>query len=140
MIGLMAVILAYTFIDTYTDLTNVILTKGNAEVGIALAAMAIPIADTLRLFILRPTFLKKSPFKADRNHVHHLLLRLGLTHFEASLMLFGLAVLIIFAALAAQDLGSIAVIFIGSFILIAFLMSIDFFIFSNLHKTFSYEH
>jgi len=131
MIGLMSVILAYTFIDTYTGAANQFLTDCDAEVGIALAAMAIPIADTLRLFILRPTFLKKSPFKADRNHVHHLLLRLGLTHFEASLLLFGLAILVVFAALAAQDLGSIAVLFITFFILAAFLMSIDFFIFSS---------
>ena len=134
MIGLMAVILAFSFIKTYTGLSNIVLTKCNAEVGIALAAMAIPIADTLRLFVLRPAFLDKSPFKADRNHVHHLLLRLGFTHFEASLFLFGIAILIIMAALAAQDLGSIAVIFISFFILVAFLMSLDFFIFSKYRK------
>lgn len=134
MIGLMAVILAYVFIETYTGFSSIVLTKSNAEVGIALAAMAIPIADTLRLFVLRPAFLDKSPFKADRNHVHHLLLRLGFSHFEASLVLFGLAILIIMAALAAQDLGSIAVILISFFILVAFLMSLDFFIFSKYRK------
>lgn len=133
-IGFMAVYFSFTFIKTYTGFSSIVLTKCNAEVGVALAAMAIPIADTLRLFIMRPYYLRKSPFKADRNHVHHLLLRLGFSHAEASLMLFGLAILIVLAALAAQDLGSIAVILIGASICIAFLMSLDFFVFSKYRK------
>ena len=133
-IGLMAVYFAFELINTYTGYTHMVLTKCNAELGVAIAAMAIPIADTLRLFILRPYYLKKSPFKADRNHVHHLLLRLGFSHSEASLTLFGLAILLVMAALAAQDLGSIAVFIITSFICIAFLMSLDFFVFSKYRK------
>ena len=133
-IGLMAVYFAFTFIKTYTGFSSIVLTKCNAEVGVAIAALAIPIADTLRLFILRPYYLRKSPFKADRNHVHHLLLRLGFSHAEASLMLFGLSILIVLAALAAQDLGSIAVILISASICIAFLMALDFFVFSKYRK------
>lgn len=134
LIGFVAVYFAFIFIKTYTGFSSILLTKCNAEVGVALAAIAIPIADTLRLFILRPYYLRKSPFKADRNHVHHLLLRLGFSHAEASLLLFGLAILIVLAALAAQDLGSIAVILIGASICIAFLMSLDFFVFSKYRK------
>ena len=134
LIGFISVYFAFTFIKTYTGFSSIVLTECKAEVGVALAALAIPIADTLRLFILRPYYLRKSPFKADRNHVHHLLLRLGFSHAEASLMLFGLAILIVLAALAAQDLGSIAVILISSAICIAFLMALDFFVFSKYRK------
>ncbi len=133
-IGLLAVIFAFTFIKTYTGYNSLVLTKCNAEVGIALAAMAIPIADTLRLFFLRPYYLAKSPFKADRNHVHHLLLRIGFSHAEASLLLFGLAILLILSALAAQDLGSIAVILITFSICVAFLMALDFLVFSKYRR------
>lgn len=133
-IGLLAIYFAFEFINTYTGYYNIVLTKCNAELGVALAAMAIPIADTLRLFILRPYYLKKSPFKADRNHVHHLLLRLGFSHSEASLALFGLAILLVLSALAAQDLGSIAVFVISAFICIAFLMSLDFLVFSRYRR------
>lgn len=51
------------------------------------ALMIIPVADTLRLFITR--FLQgKSPFTADTNHIHHILLKLGNTHLSASVKLF----------------------------------------------------
>lgn len=133
-IGLLAVLFAFTFIKTYTGYKSFVLTKCNAEVGIALAALAIPIADTLRLFFLRPYYLAKSPFKADRNHVHHLLLRIGFSHAEASLVLFGLSILLILSALAAQDLGSIAVILITFSICVAFLMSLDFLVFSKYRR------
>jgi len=53
-IGLMAIYFAFEFITIYTGYNSIVLTKCNAELGIALAAMAIPIADTFRLFVLRP--------------------------------------------------------------------------------------
>ena len=133
-IGLLAVLFAFKFIKTYTGASSLLLTKCSAEVGVALTALAIPIADTLRLFFLRPYYLAKSPFKADRNHVHHLLLRIGFNHAEASLLLFGLAILLILAALAAQDLGSIAVVLINSSICVAFLMALDFLVFSKYRR------
>lgn len=134
LIGLLATYFAFSFIRTYTGFSNLVLTKCNAEIGVAISAIAIPLADTLRLFILRPFYLAKSPFKADRNHVHHLLIRLGFSHIEASLSLFALAILLVLAALAAQDLGSMAVIIINLFICVAFLISLDFFVFSKYRR------
>lgn len=134
LIGLLASYFVFIFVRTYTGFSNLVLTKCNAEIGVAISAIAIPLADTVRLFILRPLYLAKSPFKADRNHVHHLLIRLGFSHIEASLSLFALAILLVLAALAAQDLGSMAVIIINLFICVAFLMSLDFFVFSKYRK------
>jgi UDP-GlcNAc:undecaprenyl-phosphate GlcNAc-1-phosphate transferase len=53
---------------------------------ILLLILVVPIFDTLRVFIVR---LAKghSPFIADRNHMHHILLDNGLTHFQASFLL-----------------------------------------------------
>ncbi len=50
--------------------------------------LIVPVFDTLRVMITR---IKKgiSPFKADKNHIHHLLLKLGLKHIQASLILIG---------------------------------------------------
>jgi UDP-GlcNAc:undecaprenyl-phosphate GlcNAc-1-phosphate transferase len=45
--------------------------------GSALCLNAIPILDTMRVSFNRIRF-GKSPFKPDKNHVHHYLLRLGL--------------------------------------------------------------
>lgn len=54
----------------------------------------IPVFDTLRVIILR--LLKgNSPFTADRNHTHHILLDLGLSHKKAGFFLASLNILII---------------------------------------------
>lgn len=73
----------------------------------ALAVLFIPIFDTLRVICIR---LKngKTPFEADRNHMHHVLLDNGLSHKKASFILGGLnlAVIIIYMMLS-RDLKSI---------------------------------
>lgn len=53
---------------------------------VLLVILIVPVFDTLRVFIVR---LMKggSPFVADRNHMHHLLIDNGLNHFQASLIL-----------------------------------------------------
>ncbi|GAA4446195.1 MraY family glycosyltransferase [Ravibacter arvi] len=53
---------------------------------ILLLILIVPIFDTLRVFIVRLA-KGKSPFLADRNHMHHILLDNGLTHFQASFLL-----------------------------------------------------
>lgn len=54
---------------------------------IAIAILSVPIFDTLRVFGLR-ILKKKSPFVADRLHLHHLLVDNGLSHVQASLTLY----------------------------------------------------
>ncbi len=55
---------------------------------IAVVVLIIPIFDTLRVFLVR-LLNKKSPFSADRNHMHHILLDNGLTHAGATTVLCG---------------------------------------------------
>ncbi|NNF86317.1 MAG: undecaprenyl/decaprenyl-phosphate alpha-N-acetylglucosaminyl 1-phosphate transferase, partial [Winogradskyella sp.] len=51
-----------------------------------LAVLSYPIMDTLRVFVLRIRD-GRSPFSADRNHIHHRLLRLGMKHKQVALLL-----------------------------------------------------
>ena len=54
----------------------------------------IPVFDTLRVILLR--LLKgDSPFSADKEHAHHIMLDLGLSHKRASFYLVGLNLLVI---------------------------------------------
>jgi UDP-GlcNAc:undecaprenyl-phosphate GlcNAc-1-phosphate transferase len=54
--------------------------------ALTVAILIGPVFDTLRVFTLR--ILKGvSPFDADRNHMHHRMLKLGLTHLQATLCL-----------------------------------------------------
>ena len=53
---------------------------------LAIIVLIVPIFDTLRVFIVRLKD-KKSPFVGDRNHLHHILIDSGLSHFQTSVIL-----------------------------------------------------
>ena len=53
---------------------------------LAIIVLIVPIFDTLRVFIVRLKD-KKSPFVGDRNHLHHILIDSGLSHFQSSVIL-----------------------------------------------------
>jgi UDP-GlcNAc:undecaprenyl-phosphate GlcNAc-1-phosphate transferase len=61
------------------------------------AVLVIPLFDTCSVIIKR-IYLKQSPFKPDRNHIHHRMLLLGLTHLQTTFIL--VAVNLVFIALA----------------------------------------
>lgn len=69
---------------------------------LVVSVIIIPVFDTLRVFFNRISH-GQSPFKADRNHVHHLLLDLGLSHTQASMTL--LSVNILFMSIAYAMTG-----------------------------------
>jgi len=50
---------------------------------VALALLIVPATDTLRVFAIRIKN-KRSPFSPDMNHFHHLLIKSGLTHIQAT--------------------------------------------------------
>jgi UDP-N-acetylmuramyl pentapeptide phosphotransferase/UDP-N-acetylglucosamine-1-phosphate transferase len=54
---------------------------------IAVVILIIPIFDTIRVFSIR-ILRGKSPFKADRLHMHHLLIDNNLSHIQASFTLY----------------------------------------------------
>lgn len=60
------------------------LAVSNAPV-LLLAILSYPLLDTLRVFSIR-VWQKRSPFSADRNHIHHRLLDLGNAHEQATLI------------------------------------------------------
>ena len=60
----------------------------------AMAILAYPLIDTLRVFTIR-ILRGKSPFLADKNHIHHRLLDLGLQHYQVSIALYCYTLLII---------------------------------------------
>jgi UDP-N-acetylmuramyl pentapeptide phosphotransferase/UDP-N-acetylglucosamine-1-phosphate transferase len=53
---------------------------------LVLAILSMPLLDTLRVFILR-VLKGSSPFHPDNNHLHHILLKLGLNHKQATAIL-----------------------------------------------------
>lgn len=53
---------------------------------VSIAILAIPIFDTIRVFLIR-ILRGKSPFKPDKIHIHHELLANGYTHHQATTLI-----------------------------------------------------
>lgn len=75
------------------------LTQGNTALSpvLPLFLMGIPVLDTLLVMIMRLA-RGKSPFSADKNHIHHHLMALGLHHGESVIVIYACQALLIFAA------------------------------------------
>lgn len=85
---LLGFLLAFTcicFIDIFIDKKLFSVPRYHLESApvIAVAILILPIVDTLNVIIVR-LWNKKSPFEADKNHIHHKLLKLDLTHKRSS--------------------------------------------------------
>lgn len=85
---LLGFLLAFTsicFIDIFIDraLPNVPRYHLQSAPAVAVAILILPIVDTLNVIIIRLAN-KKSPFDADKNHIHHKLIKLDLTHRRSS--------------------------------------------------------
>jgi len=64
----------------------------------AMAIMAYPLVDTLRVFVVR-AYHGQSPFSADKNHLHHRVLRFGFNHAKTVFIIYGYNLVVIATAL-----------------------------------------
>jgi UDP-GlcNAc:undecaprenyl-phosphate/decaprenyl-phosphate GlcNAc-1-phosphate transferase len=85
-IGMMLAILAIHFIDLNYNLPPGTPYKFSASVGTATCFIIIPLVDTSRIIILRLS-QRKSPFKPDKSHIHHAIMRLGMSHAKTTVIL-----------------------------------------------------
>lgn len=95
-----------------------------AAPGVVLAVLCVPIFDMCRVFLLR-VLKGKNPFSADRRHIHHVLLDLGLSHNQATTVLVSFTFVCIWISLALKESRSIdAVMVIGSIYTLASTLAI----------------
>ena len=76
----------------------------NNSAILLLAILSYPLFDLLRVFTVR-IMQKKSPFEADRNHIHHRLLGLGLNHKQSTLLIFVSNLTLILITYLTSDLS-----------------------------------
>jgi UDP-N-acetylmuramyl pentapeptide phosphotransferase/UDP-N-acetylglucosamine-1-phosphate transferase len=77
-----------------------------AAPAVSFGILIYPLMDTLRVFAIR-IIQKKSPFVADKNHTHHRLLVLGLTHRHATYLILAFNAVFTFAVFYFQWMGII---------------------------------
>jgi UDP-N-acetylmuramyl pentapeptide phosphotransferase/UDP-N-acetylglucosamine-1-phosphate transferase len=120
-IGMMLAILTIRFIDLNYNLSEYSPYKFNASVATASCFIIIPLVDTLRIVILR--LLKgQSPFKPDKSHVHHAIMRLGMTHGRTTMILGAAQILYIVLALIFRDFSERYVL--TGVIVLSFILSV----------------
>ncbi|AWO01791.1 undecaprenyl/decaprenyl-phosphate alpha-N-acetylglucosaminyl 1-phosphate transferase [Chitinophaga alhagiae] len=73
--------------------------------AIAFAILIVPLFDTLRVFAIRMS-RGRSPFTADRHHIHHYMLALGLSHSQATAVAILSNIAFITLAFSLQDIGT----------------------------------
>lgn len=107
LIGFISIVLAIKYIELNKFAPNALPQPlFYSAPSIAIAILIIPIFDTCRIFTIR--LLKgRSPFMADRNHIHHRLLLLGLNHMQSTLLLMLTNFFFIYLALQLRFEGNV---------------------------------
>ncbi len=125
LIGLISVVLGIKFIELNKIGYEQISPAFISAPATAVAVLIIPLFDTFRVFTLR-VLQRKSPFQADRNHIHHRILSLGFTHLQATFIIVLTNLVFIYLVLMFKEWGNFVLIFVflGICILINWLTTI----------------
>jgi len=101
LLGVLLAFFAIEFLETNKDYTGVY--KIASSPVVAMSFIVLPLVDMVKVFIIR-LLKKRSPFHADRNHIHHVLLNLGFSHTQATLILSVYSLLFIGLALLTMNM------------------------------------
>lgn len=79
-----------------------------AAPGVAIAVLVIPLFDMARVVTSR-LLSRRSPFSADRSHIHHILMDIGLSHNQVTLFLTVFTFIALWISLSLKDWRSVDV-------------------------------
>jgi len=134
-LGLVNAILVIKFITIADNKNSAYPLESSVAIGFSI--LMVPLADTLRVFSMR-IFRGRSPFSADREHIHHLLLDRGLNHKYVTLCCLLLNIIFIAVAYFGRAMGvsySLLTIIGLAFLLLGALLY-----FKTSAKEFSVKH
>ena len=78
---------------------------GISLIALCIAILSIPVFDTLRLILYR-LLQRRSPFSADRNHLHHAFIDLGCSHLATTMVILSLYLFIFLGWLTSWLCGA----------------------------------
>lgn len=140
-IGLIVCVLAIRLIEYQLPLTGDDITESLIDFNVnglsdtvtkiskplfVMAVLSYPLIDTLRIFIYR-AIRGISPFAADRNHIHHRLIDIGLSHRGTAIALYCSNIIVIASAILTRSMDPSYAFFIVGGIAVS-LAQIPFFI------------
>jgi UDP-GlcNAc:undecaprenyl-phosphate/decaprenyl-phosphate GlcNAc-1-phosphate transferase len=122
LIGFLLAVFAISFLEN-----NAAKTDGSRLItapALTLAILIVPIIDTIRVIFVR-SYTKKPIFKADHNHIHHMVLSVSKSHNKAAAILLLINICFIVLTILLRSLGNtiliISLIIVG--MLLVFLLS-----------------
>lgn len=104
LLGLICSILIIKFIEINESMRGQ-LYSFKAGPAVAIGILILPLFDTARVFTIR-IFNKRSPFSADRLHLHHLLVDFGFSHMQATGILVSATIGFIIFVFIFQGMGT----------------------------------
>jgi acetyl-CoA carboxylase carboxyl transferase subunit alpha len=119
LMGTVCAILAITFIETNHKLPPGDPYILGAAPAIAVAVLILPLYDTLSV-IMRRILRGRSPFSPDKTHIHHQLLRCGLSHSSTTGVLIGVNLLFICVAFGFNRCGLFTVLLLEFVLAVVF--------------------
>ena len=137
--GFLVALLTIYFLQSNERSSNVLLQHIDAML-FSFVVIIIPVVDTLRVVLLRVFILKRSPLAADRNHIHHALLDIGLNHWQATLCLVLVNIFFIVFTFLMNDYIRASFLFIIISLLALGLTQIPFLIKKKLKRQGNYKN
>lgn len=119
LIGFVVSVLGILAINAYHrgGTIDAVIVSSPGVLVVTLAVLFLPVFDTFRVFTMR-LLRGHSPFRADRTHLHHYLLDIGLTHGQTVSVILAANILVTGLALAMQQYNiNLAVLALITFML-----------------------
>ena len=126
LIGLISAVMALKFMEA-GSVVNTKLPGIYCVPALTVAILIGPVFDTMRVFVVRITN-GVSPFAADRNHIHHRMLKLGFNHVQITLILTSVNIASIAMVLLFKNYGNSVLIALIILVSLVFNWLITFFI------------
>lgn len=126
-IGMMLSILTVHVLNFNNQLVDEISIRLDAPLASALSFIYIPLLDTSRIIIIRLS-KGKSPLSPDKSHIHHTMVRIGLTHRQTCLALGVLQIILTAGVILLNPFGDMVLVPAIILVSIVFSLSLDFFV------------
>ncbi len=113
LIGFVVSVIVIKFLQHNNEIVNVVehphVLKNSPAVAVAI--LIVPIVDTIRIFFLR-ILRGKSPFSPDKNHIHHRMLALGMSHHRISFTIGFVNICFVILGFALDGIGTFLLLFL----------------------------
>ncbi len=126
-IGMMLSILTVHVLNFNNQLVEESQFRLAAPLASAISFIYIPLLDTSRIILIRLS-KGKSPLRPDKSHIHHTMVRLGLTHRQTCIALGGLQLVVTAGIILLNPFGDLVLVPAIIVVSIIFSLSLDFFV------------